>query len=310
MRNLWVVFLLVSAACRKDEPETSAVVKHDATPAKPLVDDTAPIEPFASGADCDGEAACDAACKASRSRACRALGALRKLALPEICALGDGLACFEAAMATPGALEVTARDTLTRSCDLGDAVSCHHLADFDRHGTLGRRDTTAAQVLDRKACELGLAQGCFETFDYERALAIELTACDRGDIEACGGAMAPAQQIGGDRPDRVRRRLERALDRACETDAEACYQGTLIAGNAASVATWWTRADKLWAAACDAGDRAACLELAAVLAPGEDATPPPQLDRHRDPFRGKKYWKRACELDASDTLACAEASRP
>ncbi len=122
--------------------------------------------------------------------------------------------------------------------------------------------------------------------------------------------MTPAEQLGADRLLRVRRRVEQVLDKACETDAEACYQGTLVAADPGAVASWWLRTDALWTKACDAGDRDACIELASVLAPGEDATPPPQLDRHKDPFRGKKLWQRACELDPKDEVACAEGNRP
>lgn len=309
MRNLWLI-LVVLAACKKDDAPTSKVVAHDAMPKPPDVDDTAPVEPYADGGDCKDEPACEAACTAKKSRACAALGELRKLTPTDACKLGDGVACIGSAMSVAGdEAKVAARATLTASCDAGDAVSCHELAGLERHGQLGPRDTTTAQVHDRKACDLGLAQGCFETFDPERALAIDLTACDRGDLEACAGAMTPAEQLGPDRLLRVRRRVEKVLDQACATDADACYLGTLVAAEPAAVSSWWLRADALWTKACEGGDRDACVELAAVLAPGEDATPPPQLDRHKDPFRGRKYWQKACELDPKDEAACTEAKR-
>jgi len=314
MRNGWPVLLLLLAACRKDEPETSKVVKHDAAPAPSPVDDTAAVDPIAeTGPGCTDDATCTARCALRFSRACRELA---RGDVARACAEGDGLSCFEAAVAAPAdqraALETTARETMTRSCDAGDAMACHDLAHLDRHGLLDRRDVAGAQVLDRRACELGLAQGCFETFDVERALAIHLTACDRGDVEACAGAMAPAEQINAERAARVKRRVVPVLARACETDPDACYQGALVADDASVITKLWARADAQWTAACDGGDREACVELATVLAPGVDDAPPPQLDRHRDPFRGRKLWQRACALDPEDELSCeaAKGSHP
>ncbi len=305
MRNL--VWILLLAACNKEDASTSRVTKHDAAPPPSEIDDTPPAEPlFVSGEGCKTEAECEPLCTKQLARACRELGKLRGLAPADVCKLGDGLSCFELAVTGAGDAAV-ARATLTASCDHGDAVSCYELAGFEDHGALGGRDTTAAITLRRKACDLGYAQGCFEIGDPTRALALALTACDHGDVVSCGGAMPFAEQIGVERAERVRRRLERALDKPCETDAEACYQGTVVAAGPASAAKWWERADKLWTAACDAGDRSACLELAAVLWPGPDSTPPPQLDRHRDPLRGKKMWQRACDLDPKDEATCAQA---
>ncbi len=180
----------------------------------------------------------------------------------------------------------------TLACDAGDAAGCMLLA-WENKGT-GK-----AVDLFKKACDLGLPDGCAAAgkayFDGEgisqdtrQSLALFERGCLQGSAAACV-AEAFQYAVGRGVPQDDVRATERYL-RACDGgDASGCYNLGLMAETGRGTDQDFTRAVTAYTEGCEGGSYLACTNLGFLVENGR-GTP-------ADEAKAAGYYRRACDGD-------------
>jgi TPR repeat protein len=192
------------------------------------------------------------------------------------------------------------RMALDRACDHGEPQSCESLAEF----ACGRNGSQAdpllvASALNR-ACTRGVQDACGRLGEVEegqcgvranaaRALELFDAACSHGDLQSCRHMASVYEQglLGQPRnPERGRGYLERACN-AGQTAACLQIANSFYAGNGLVTAQDLPRALAMYQSVCSHGELDACVSAGIMLVRGEGVRAP-------DPQAALPLFERAC----------------
>ena len=179
-------------------------------------------------------------------------------------------------------------------CNAGGALGCYNLAIFEHLGRTGPSNPAKSMTLNRRACDLGLADGCAnlavqlleEENGVARAERLSTKACRRNSATGCHTrALIYEGKYGGPANPH---KAEPLFDKACRLGhGAACYrQGFNLARQARSGAQWQKVSD-LYLTACDAGNAAGCNALGTLAAEGRTGQP--------DGTTARTYFDLGCE---------------
>lgn len=172
-----------------------------------------------------------------------------------------------------------------QACDAGDGAGCLGIGRMYRLGQGVERDDSAAHAAYARGCALGSAAACNGAgvlsrdgdgvaADLSAAFGHFRSACALGFWDACAGAAELAAEVGAS-PAEVET-VWRGVAEGCEeADVRCCIahgRRSLDAGDAAAARTAFRDA-------CNAGDLAACVEVARLMNAGRGGDADPALAR-------------------------------
>lgn len=185
---------------------------------------------------------------------------------------------------------------LDRACQLGLAEGCFNLGGMYREAGTGRQSLPRAEAAYGRACELGMSSGCMAgarvAGDAGRSAALVEKACTLKDALGCFTAGMESKDPGV--------RAER-LDRACGLGhATGCFNaGILLYSERGAKPGDNERAAQYFGRACDGQEAAGCLRLGIATLRGVGAGPNAQV--------AKDLFDRACRGGDQDGCVAAQS---